>query len=59
MVFGIKHPAALTFQYLAVFAATVFGLAAISQAVVIEPPAFIVRGVSSVTERLARRFATT
>ena len=59
IVFGIKHPMALTFQYLAVFAASVFGLFAIAQSVVIEPPAFMVRAVSAVTERLARRFATT
>lgn len=59
IVFGIRHPGALMFQYLAVFAASVFGLFAIAQSVVIEPPAFLVRAVSSVTERLARRFATT
>jgi len=59
MVFGIKHPAALTFQYIGVISATGFGLLAISQAAIIEPPAFMVRGVSYVTERLTRRFATT
>jgi lipopolysaccharide export system permease protein len=59
IVFGIKYPGALMFQYLAVFAASVFGLFAIAQSVVIEPPAFLVRAVSSVTERVARRFATT
>ena len=59
MVFGIRHPVALTFQYVAVFAATGLGLLAISQAIIIEPPAFLVRAVSAVTERLARRFATT
>jgi lipopolysaccharide export system permease protein len=59
IVFGIKHPAALMFQYLAVFAASVFGLFAIAQSIVIEPPAFMVRAVSAVTERLSRRFATT
>ncbi len=58
MVFGIKHPGALMAQYLAVFAASVFGLFAIAQSVVIEPPAFMVRAVSAITERLARRFAT-
>jgi lipopolysaccharide export system permease protein len=59
MVFGIKHPAALAAQYIAVISATGFGLLAISQAAIIEPPAFMVRAVSSVTERLTRRFATT
>jgi lipopolysaccharide export system permease protein len=59
MVFGIKHPIALTFQYIAVLSATGFGLLAISQAAIIEPPAFMVRAVTAFTERLARQFATT
>jgi lipopolysaccharide export system permease protein len=59
IVFGIKHPGALMLQYLAVFAASVFGLFAIAQSIVIEPPAVLVRAVSAVTERLSRRFATT
>ena len=59
MVFGIKHPVVLAFQYVAVLAATGFGLMAISQATIIEPPAFMVRAAAAVTERLARRFATT
>jgi lipopolysaccharide export system permease protein len=59
MVFGIRHPIALTFQYIAVLAATGFGLLAISQATIIEPPAFMVRAAAAVTERLARQFATT
>jgi lipopolysaccharide export system permease protein len=59
MVFGIRHPIALSFQYIAVLAATGFGLLAISQATIIEPPAFMVRAAAAVTERLARRFATT
>jgi len=49
---------ALMAQYLAVFAATAFGLFAIANAVIIEPPAFLVRTVTFLTERLARRFAT-
>jgi lipopolysaccharide export system permease protein len=59
MVFGIRHPIALSFQYVAVLAATGFGLLAISQATIIEPPAFMVRAAAAVTERLARQFATT
>jgi lipopolysaccharide export system permease protein len=59
IVLGINHPGMLMLQYLAVFAASVLGMFAISQSIVIEPPAFMVRAVSSVTERLARRFATT
>ncbi len=59
MVFGIKHPIALMFQYVAAALATGLGLTAISQGAIIEPPAFMVRAAAAVTERLARRFATT
>jgi lipopolysaccharide export system permease protein len=59
MVFGIKNPMALGFQYIAVAAAGGFGLLAISQAAVIEPPEFMVRAVQAVTDRLTRQFATT
>jgi lipopolysaccharide export system permease protein len=59
MVFGIKSPLALSFQYVAVALATALGLMAISQGTIIEPPAFMVRAVAAVTERLTRRFATT
>jgi lipopolysaccharide export system permease protein len=59
MVFGIKSPIALSFQYVAVALATALGLLAISQGTIIEPPAFMVRAVTAVTERLTRRFATT
>ncbi len=59
MVLGISHPAALALQYVALVAATGLGLIAIAQGAVIEPPAFVVRAISIVTERLARRFATT
>ena len=59
MVLGIKYPVALTFQYVAVFTATALCLLAISQATIIEPPAFLVRAVQAVTDRLARQFATT
>jgi len=57
--FGIKHPLALTFQYIAVALATGLGLMAISQGAIIEPPAFMVRAAAAITERLSRRFATT
>ena len=59
MVLGINHPVALALQYVALVAATGLGLIAIAQGAVIEPPAFVVRTISIVTERLARRFATT
>jgi lipopolysaccharide export system permease protein len=59
MVLGIKYPVALTFQYVAVFAATMLGLLAISQATVIEPPDFLIRAVQAATDRVTRRFAAT
>jgi lipopolysaccharide export system permease protein len=59
MVFGIRNPIALTFQYIAVLLASGLGLMAISQGTIIEPPAFMVHAVSAITSRLARRFATT
>jgi len=59
MVFGIKVPIVLALQYVAVLAAAALGLIAIKQAVIIEPPAFMVRAVAALTERLGRRLATT
>jgi lipopolysaccharide export system permease protein len=59
MVIGIKNPVAIAFQYVAVLSAAGFGLFAISHAVIIEPPAFMIRAASAVTDRLSRRFATT
>jgi len=59
MVIGIKNPIVLGLQYVAVATATVFGLVAISQAAIIEPPAFLVRATNAITERFSRRFATT
>jgi lipopolysaccharide export system permease protein len=59
MVLGINHPFALSFQYVAVLLASALGLLAISQAAIIEPPAFMLRAITAVTERLSRRFVTT
>jgi lipopolysaccharide export system permease protein len=59
MVFGIKSPIALSFQYIAVLLAAGFGLLAIKQGTIIEPPAFVLRAAAAVTERLTRRLATT
>jgi hypothetical protein len=58
MVLGINHPAALAMQYIAIIAAVGLSLIAIAQAAVIEPPAFVVNAISSITDRLTRRFAT-
>jgi lipopolysaccharide export system permease protein len=59
MVLGINSPIALSFQYVAIAIATGFGLVAISHGTIIEPPAFVLRTISAVTERLTRRLATT
>lgn len=57
MVFGVKSPPALALQYVALAAAFVLGLRAISRGMIIEPPAFITNTVGILTERLSRRFA--
>jgi lipopolysaccharide export system permease protein len=57
MVFGVKSPSALSLQYIALAAAFVLGLRAISRGTIIEPPAFITNAVAILTERLSRRFA--
>ena len=59
LVLGINRPYALTFQYIGIAVATGLGLFAIAHGTIIEPPAFVVRAVTAVTERLSRRFATT
>jgi lipopolysaccharide export system permease protein len=57
MVFGVKSPSALALQYVALAAALILGLRAISRGTIIEPPAFITNAVAILTERLSRRFA--
>jgi lipopolysaccharide export system permease protein len=59
LVLGINRPIALSFQYIGLLAATGLGVFAIAHGTIIEPPAFVVRAVTFVTERLSRRFATT
>ncbi len=59
MVFGINRPIALSFQYVALVATCALGLLAIGRGTIIEPPAFMTNAISTITERLARRFATT
>jgi lipopolysaccharide export system permease protein len=58
MVFGVKSPPALALQYIALAAAFILGLRAISRGTIIEPPAFITNAVAILTERLSRRFAS-
>jgi lipopolysaccharide export system permease protein len=57
MVFGVKTPPALALQYVALAAAFVLGLRAISRGAIIEPPAIISNTVGILTERLSRRFS--
>ena len=52
---GTRVPAALAVPYVAAGAALLFGYWGISRGVIIEPPAFIVDGISRLTERLAAR----
>ena len=59
MVFGINRPIALSFQYVALLTTCALGLLAIGRGTIIEPPAFMTNAISTITERLARRFATT
>jgi lipopolysaccharide export system permease protein len=54
---GTREPAVLALPYLTLIAALIFGCWGISRAVIIEPPAFIVDGISGLIERLTRRFA--
>jgi lipopolysaccharide export system permease protein len=57
-VFGVNYPPLLLVQYVGVAATIGVGLVVIHRGIVIEPPAFIVNGMTMLTERLARRFAT-
>ena len=59
LVLGINRPFALSFQYIAVAIAAGLGIFAIAHGTIIEPPAFVLRAVSVITERVSRRFATT
>lgn len=54
---GSRTPAALAIPYLVLIASLIFGYWGISRAVIIEPPAFIIDGISGLIERLAQRTA--
>jgi hypothetical protein len=47
----------LSVQYIGVAATIGVGLVVIHRGIIIEPPAFIVNGITMLTERLSRRFA--
>lgn len=57
-VFGATAPAILLVQYIAFGLTIVVGMFVIYRGVVIEPPAFIVEGLTKLTERMSRRYAT-
>ena len=57
-VFGANMPWMLVVPYIAVIAACVFGYLVIRRGLILEPPAFLTRGIAFVTERLTARFAT-
>jgi lipopolysaccharide export system permease protein len=52
---GIHVPVALLGQYVAIAAAIVLGLIAIGRGMIIEPPAAIIRLITTLGERIARR----
>jgi hypothetical protein len=52
---GTRVPAALVVPYAAAAAALLFGYWGISRGVIIEPPAFIVDGITRLIERLSER----
>ncbi|MGC1465582.1 MAG: LPS export ABC transporter permease LptF [Pseudolabrys sp.] len=56
-VFGVTHPAALSAQYIAIAAATAFGLFVIDRGLIIEPPAVLSNWLAALSQRLTRRFA--
>jgi len=56
-VFGVSYPPLLSIQYVGMAAAIGGGLVVIHRGIIIEPPAFIVNGITLLTERLSRRFA--
>jgi lipopolysaccharide export system permease protein len=57
-VFGLIHPAFLAIQYVIVAIAICAGVYVIRRGIILEAPAFITKGVTSLTERFTRRFAT-
>ncbi len=56
-VVGVRFPAFLAVQYVAVAAAISGGLFVIHRGIIIEPPAILANGIALLTERFSRRFA--
>lgn len=57
-VFGASIPWLLALQYITMIGACAGGLYIIRRGLIVEPPAFIVDWLNTLTERLTRRFAT-
>jgi hypothetical protein len=58
VIVGVRLPAALSLQYLALGAAIAGGLIQISRGRTVEPAAAVANFATAVTERIARRMAT-
>jgi lipopolysaccharide export system permease protein len=59
VVLSVNYPLATLFQYLLMGAAAAAGLYAISRGIIIETPQFISAAIAGLSERIARRPATT
>jgi lipopolysaccharide export system permease protein len=57
-VFGVNFPWMVWLQFVALAAAFALGLTIIRRGIIIEPPAFVSEWLSTITERISRRFAT-
>ena len=57
-VFGANMPWMLVVPYIALIGAFIGGYFVIRRGIILEPPAFLTRGIAIVTERLTARFAT-
>jgi hypothetical protein len=51
----VQTPLALALPYIGLATAFVLGHLAIRRGVIIEPPAFVVNAISSISERIAQR----
>ena len=58
-VLSLRHPATLAMQYLVVLGASAWGLWAIGRGLVIEPPAWLLNAIATISEKLPRRAAAT
>jgi lipopolysaccharide export system permease protein len=57
-VFGVTRPWMLSLQFIAAAIALVAGIAVIRRGLVLEPPAFMAKWLSPLTERISQHFAT-